>query len=346
MKHSGYMQCAAGVVGVLLMTSGMLAAQTTRTVKHMGYTASTPVNVRLYVDGRSRDGALMGHTDDAVVFRSGRDGQQVNVSIRRVDRAFFDVTVPRTELNDALVAENWSKAGILLLPVVRPLVPYLDLPQNNGVDLVYDAGHYLMKSTGFRMTSETSRDLSEAATARAKSAFQLFHGLGKVSWHGLGLAGQARSAEALLALGKRDMANDVIEGMSEPFPDDEGMGYYWMVRSSMALADEDYSAALDGAVRAVCFANKDINVFPDALLLSARCYEKLESYHRARDVYFEVARLFPTTTAGKRALVYLKNVRASGHTDGKEARGVVNVFFGVEEEMNKKADRLLDRRSK
>jgi tetratricopeptide (TPR) repeat protein len=328
------------------MTMGTLSAQTTRTVKHTGYTASTPVNVRLYADGKSRDGALVGYTDDAVVFRSGREGQQVNVPIKRVDRVFFDVAVPRTELNDALLADNWSKAGILMLPVVRPLVPYLDLPQNNGVELVYQAAHYLMKSTGFRMTSETSRDLSEARVARAKSAFQLFHGLGKVSWHGLGLAGQARSAEALLALGKRGMADDVIERMAEPFPGDEAIGYYWMVRGSMALSDEDYSAALDGAVRAVCFANKDIDVFPDALLLSARCYEKLESYHRARDVYYEVARLFPSTAAGKMSLLHLKNVRASGRTDGKEARGVVNVFFGVEEDMNKKADRLLDQLSK
>ncbi|MBL7077631.1 MAG: hypothetical protein ISS31_09170 [Kiritimatiellae bacterium] len=111
----------------------------------------------------------------------------------------------------------------------------------------------------------------------------------------------------------------------------------------MAYDDEDFSAALEGAVRAVCFANKDIDVFPDALLMSGRCYEKLESYHRARDVYYEAGRLFPGTPAGKAARTHLKEIRDAGHTKGEEPDSLVNVFFGVKEDMNSLADKLLDK---
>jgi len=326
-------------VAMFVATAVVLCAQS---VQNAGYTASTPVAVRIYVDGKPRDGQLVGCTDEAVVLRANSSGRQTTVPVSRVDRVFFDVQMPRAELNDALVAGNWGRAGALMLPVVRPLLPHLALPQNNGVDLVNDAAHYLLKSTGFRLSNEKPSPLNELGVARAKSASALFNGLGKASWSELGLVGQARTAEALLALGKRDMADDVIEAMAEPFPGDRAMGSYWMVRSRMAYDDDDLSAALDGAVRAVCFANKNIDIFPDALLMGARCYEKLESYHRARDVYYEVGRLFPSTPAGKEARVRLRNIRAAGHTAKDEPTPLVNVFFGVQEDMNSNVEKLLD----
>jgi hypothetical protein len=323
-----------------LAGASLLRAQA---VRDLGYTATKPVTVRLSVSGQIRDGQLLGRTDEQVVFTTGTGGKQVRVPVAQIDSVYFDVAMPYAELNDALAANKWSKAGVLMLPVVRPLVPYLDLPQNNGVDLVRDTAGYLLKSTGFRLAVDTPSALGETATVRAKSAFSLFRGLGKASWSELALVGEARAAETLLALGKRDMADVLIEQMAEPFGGEAAMGSYWMVRCRMAYDDEEFAKALDAAVRAVCFANKDIDIFPDALLMSARCYENLESYYRARDVYYEVGRLFPGTAAGKAALVHLRQLRDAGHTRKKEATPLVNVFFGVQENMNKKVDKLLNR---
>lgn len=330
---------SAGVALFALMAVALCA----QTVQNAGYTASTPVDVRIYAEGKGQDGRLVGFTDDGVVLRYDRDGRRRTIPVRRVDSVFFDVAVPRTELNDALVAGNFGRAAALLYPVVRPLMPFLHLRQNNGVDIVHDAAHYMLKSTGYQLAAEAQEALGEKDAARAKAAAALFNGLGKAGWSELALVGQARSAEALLAIGKRDMADDVIANMAEPFPDDRAMGSYWMVRSRMAYDDGDFSAALDGAVRAVCFANKDIDVFLGALLMSARCYEKLASYYRARDVYYELARLFPGTPEGRSARAHLRHIRDAGHTKNEEEASMVNVFFGVPEDMNQLVETLLDK---
>ena len=221
------------------LATAMLCAQV---VQNVGYTASTPVKVRLSVEGRAQDGQLVGYTDAGVVLRSGSGGRQTTIPVARIDRAFFDVTTPRAELNDALVAGDFGKAGVLMLPAVRPLLPFLHLPQNNGVGLVDDTAHYLLKSTGFRLGGETSVLLSKAGVARAKSASALFHGLGKASWSELVLVGQARTAEALLALGKREMADEVIAEMAEPFPGDRAMGSYCYVECRIMLSSPRPSA--------------------------------------------------------------------------------------------------------
>jgi tetratricopeptide (TPR) repeat protein len=327
-------------VAAWVVSAAMLSAQT---VSAPGYTASVPVNVRLTVSGKMRDGQLVGRADDKVVFTSAKGGQQVRVPVGRIDSVFFDVNPSRAEINDAVTARNWGRAGILMLPVVRTLVPYLDLPQNNGVELARDAAGYLLKSTGFRLAADTNPALDAPAVQRAKAAFALYRGLGKASWSELALVGEARAAETLLALGKRDMADVLIEKMAEPFPGDAAMGSYWMVRSHMAYADEAFADALDAAARAICFANKDIEIFPDALLMSARCYERLESYYRARDVFYEVGSLFPRTPAGHTALAHLRRIRDVGYTSEKEPAPLVNVFFGVQENMNRNVSKLLNK---
>ncbi|NQU40408.1 MAG: hypothetical protein HQ523_10685 [Lentisphaerae bacterium] len=340
MRHSTSRLFLASTLALLLMGGNALLQAQSVTVP--GYTASQPVAVRLSVSGRDKDGQFVGRTDDELLFVAGTAGQPIRVPVGRIDRVYFEIQPPRAELNDAVAAQNWGHAGALLLPVVRPLLPYLDLPQNNGVDLVENAADFLLKGTAFRLAAEDHPKLSEADVGRAKAAFTLFRALGTATWSELGPVGLTRSAEALLALGRREMADELIEKIAEPFPGEAAMGCYWLLRSRMAYADARYADALDSAARAVAFANKDIDMFPDALLTSARCYEHLESYYRARDVYYEVARLFPSTPAGGEALVHLRAIHDAGLTQKEEETPLVNIFFGVQENMNRRVSTLLN----
>jgi hypothetical protein len=56
-----------------------------------------------------------------------------------------------------------------------------------------------------------------------------------------------------------------------------------------------------------------------------------------------VGRLFPTSPAGKAARVHLRGIRSARHTVTDEPTPMVNVFFGVQEDMNSIVDDLLDK---
>ena len=101
-------------VAAWVVSAAMLSAQT---VSAPGYTASVPVNVRLTVSGRMRDGQLVGRADDKVVFTSAKGGQQVRVPVGRIDSVFFDVNPSRAEINDAVTA-NWCCAVVAAVVVV------------------------------------------------------------------------------------------------------------------------------------------------------------------------------------------------------------------------------------
>ena len=79
-------------------------------------------------------------------------------------------------------------------------------------------------------------------------------------------------------------------------------------------------------------------------MLSADCYEQLGNFYRARDVYFEVAKLFPGTDWAEDAITRLEAVMASGKTSKKEASTAESTFFGLEEDMNALAEALIKER--
>ncbi len=85
-------------------------------------------------------------------------------------------------------------------------------------------------------------------------------------------------------------------------------------------------------------------LFPAALLLSADCYAALGEYHRARDVYYEVAMLFPNTDWGEDALEGLRRVMEGKKTAEKEQTALEDVFFNVTEDMNALAEELLKKK--
>ena len=98
---------------------------------------------------------------------------------------------------------------------------------------------------------------------------------------------------------------------------------------------------MDAALQSICFTNKDVTTFPDALLRSARGYEEQNEPYRARDVYYEVAKLFPRTDWSAAAIGRLKDIMNRGLTTAKETSATGNAFFKTSDDMNKLVAQLL-----
>ena len=129
--------------------------------------------------------------------------------------------------------------------------------------------------------------------------------------------------------------------MGEPNPDDDAYGAYNLAYAYLGYLREETLGAMENVVESIAFETKDVDTFPDALMLSARCYELQNSWHRARDVYYEVACLFRNTHWHDLAMDRLRFIVSEGLTTAKEQAQVSNVFFGVEEDMDKKVNELL-----
>ena len=72
----------------------------------------------------------------------------------------------------------------------------------------------------------------------------------------------------------------------------------------------------------------------DALLVSAQCYEEMQEWHRARDVYYEVARIFPATDYAAMSIKRLRFIMKKELSMGKEKVPIEYIFFRYKEDMN------------
>jgi hypothetical protein len=95
------------------------------------------------------------------------------------------------------------------------------------------------------------------------------------------------------------------------------------------------------AIKSSAFDNKDLDSFPEALLLSGRCYEEILDYHRARDIYYEVAKLFRKTSWGDTACNKLKFIVDKKFLDKKEKTEIEKVFFDTDENLDQKVTDFL-----
>ena len=87
---------------------------------------------------------------------------------------------------------------------------------------------------------------------------------------------------------KAKVAKRRIDDMEEPTPGDDSYGHYWLLKGEIAHLGGDITNAMDAAVKSLCFENKDVETFPDALMLSADCYERLGNFYCIFLVVFAV----------------------------------------------------------
>lgn len=304
----------------------------------VGGMASAEAPAELYLRGRYVRVLLLERDETQLAYRlpDAPAGVQVTVPLTDVEEAQFALEPYVDSLIEYVDAGDLVRAGRLLYRTVQPFIPFLDLPYNNAVEPAQQAAWYLIR---------TGRDMDDPRQARRffQMAENIYRNLGQADWSPWSQAAQIRVAQCLLYQGEYAAAQAELDGLGTPAPRDGTYGLYWLVRGEWAQVHDDWATALAAATRSVAFESKDVGSFPDALLLSAQGFEGMGEYHRARDVYYEVARLFVGTEWAEEAVTQLHTLMESGQTLEAEEIAVEDVFFRLnQEDMNEVVTTFLE----
>lgn len=295
-----------------------------------------PTGIRCVLVGR----------DAASVYRASEEGTDVPVktSLGDIVGLDFDVNYDRFAVAKAMARGDWGTAIPILRKAYSPFFPYLDVAGNNVLEGAYDLGVTMFKSARATMRKAKTDDEREQARRQFAAAQEVFSACAKAGWSSYGTLAQLRLCHCMIKIDaeKALRAARLVAAIAEPQPGDETYGYYWLLKAELARLAGDTEAELDAAIKSLVHENKDIETFPDALLLSAQCYETIGDPHRARNVYYEVAKLFPGTDWAADALTRLRLVVGSGLTGGGEDTTTENAFFGLEEDMDALVRKLLE----
>jgi tetratricopeptide (TPR) repeat protein len=286
---------------------------------------------------------LVGRDKDLVLYRprGGPEGASTSAKLQDIASVEFVVELDRDAVAKAWMAENWPAAAVLLLPAATPLLPYLDMRDNNGVELAMQAGQALVKSARNLVRTGGAANLERATNVYVR-ARDMLTAVGAAEWSPDAERARLNAIQCRIAVGDLVEAGKDLEAARVPEAGDDSFGLYWLTRAQWRYAKGQIRSAMDAVVKSLVFEDKDIETFPDALLLSGRCYEDLLEWHRARDVYYEVARLFPGTGHAEVAREKLKYMMDKGLTKEKEVSAVEVVFFGLDEDVNAKVKALLN----
>ncbi len=329
----------------LLVAAGSASAQTGILVQA---TATLPQGCRalLSVDKKEQDVYLVRREGDHIFFRYPNAPANALVALRldTIESVEFPFEIDASAAFEATRSRQWQKAAEILLAVVNPCLPFIELPKNNGAEPALEAGLYLMRAAA-AASREQQGAVTPAAQALYERALQVFHAVARADWFPRKEQARLRASLCQTACGRLEEAQRLFDAARIPDPGDGDFGLWQLARASLFFARGQMMEACNAAARSLVFENKDPQVFPDALLLSARCYEELMDYYRARDVYYETARLFGSTEWGEIALARLTFVMDNQLTAEKEKANIAKVFFGSEEDMDKVVRAFLKRRA-
>jgi len=305
---------------------------------------TSPLPAVLQVDGKRREGRLVGRTETALVVLQTVNGteRKVVIPLQAVQAAFFTLEYDHSAVQAAEIHRQWATAANVLHRALFPAFAYLDLPDNNAVEPVAALGELLMRAAADARAAARTDEARAAAWKATESAARVLQLVARVAWYEDAPLAAVRCVRCLQDAGQEERARALLAGLPEPMVGESGYGLYWLLRAQTALATNDVDGAMHAAVNAVVFEDKDVETFPDALLVTGVCYDRLDSPYRARDVYLEVASIFPGTAWATEARTRLRALLDSGRTDAKEALPVENIFFGTQEDLNAKARALLE----
>ncbi len=311
-----------------------------------------PIKARLLIREGNKDATinrevvLLGHTSQALLAQATRgESESFQVDKARVLRCEFAFDYDRAALAAAVRDYDWAAAVRTLAPSLRVALPYLDLADNNGLDLAMDLGLYMVLSADRERRTASDDASRERARKQYEAAYDVFRDAGRADWSPLAPVAILKGCRALLAQGKDEAAATNLKRVEKPAPGDPTYGHYWLVQAELLRRGGKTREALDAIVQSIVFADKDAETFPSALLLSADCYTALGEHYRARDVYYEVAVLFTGTDWATDARIGLQTIMDGKKTLEAEKAPIENVFFHVTEDMNKLAEDLLKARA-
>ena len=236
---------------------------------------------------------------------------------------------------------KYAEAAVYIIQNLAPALKYIKIPDNNLVDHLFDAAYLYMDAAATHSDKRGPAYDPKKAKVEYVKAYSVFKKITEADWCYTATLARLNMAYCALRLKKRSIADKIFAKIDEPALDDAAFGLYWLVDGMMKFEDKKYAPALDSAIKALVFDTKNIHVFPQALLLSAYCYEDTLDYYRARDVYFEVARLFHNTPEGRIAFASIQFIRERKLTDEAEDVGIEKVFFNSIEDINKTIDEYI-----
>lgn len=335
------------LINVMIMTAltGTLTAmaQTGVTVTAASSTPSV-INATLTATQRSGkneslDVELVGRQGNKLAYREKGGPKEASLSIElaSVVSLDFDLQLEADPFSRALANRNWTVVATSLWPVITPLLPYLDITDNNAAGLAYTMGSAMIKvADGHRKANAEDK-----ARRLYVEAYKVLEILAKAQWFEDAESARLKGVLCLIAITNYPQAEAQLKAAQTPEIGDASWGLYWYAQAVLKVARGDMREAMNAVTRSLAFENKDIDVFPDALLLSARLYEDLLEPYRARDVYYEVAKVFPDTEWSATAREHLKYIMDKGLTKDPEKSSVEVVFFGLNENVNTKVTALL-----
>jgi TolA-binding protein len=316
-------------------------AQTAPAAPARAVAAPKVVQAKLMFGKDEKEVDLVGREKKNLFYRprGGPEGASMTAKLEDITEGEFVVELDGEAVSKALMNENWPAAAVLLTPVATPLLPYLDIPENNGLVIAMQAGQTLMKSAR-NMMVPGGASLKQATNVYLR-AHQILKAVGIAEWTPDAEVARLNAVQCLIAIGDLKTAAKDLEATRTPESGDESFGLYWLAQAQLRYARGQLRPAMDAAVKSVVFDNKNIDTFPDALFMTGRCYEDFLEWYRARDVYYEIARLFPMTSYAETARAKLKYLMDKGVTKDKETSPIEAVFFNLDEDINAKVQTLL-----
>ena len=307
----------------------------------------TPVTAKVRSGKRIKNITLVGRDGDEVIFTESDTGVGVRLSlgVDKIDEMTFALVYDPSDIYKHIRHKDWNRAVRYLLPIVKPTFPYLDVINNNAVELSLDLGTYMLNGAEKRRNNAKTDEDFQMVKKQYVRAYEVFKTVAKASWTPLADMAELRRIECLLELKKPKTAAREFSYISEPDIPDISYGRYWLIAARLKLKQNKYREAMAAAVKSICFQNKDIDTFPDALLVSAQCYEEMQDWYRARDVYYEVARVFPKTEWSVISERRLKFIIKKGFVKQEEKSPIQNVFFGLNEDVNKLIEELFEKKA-
>lgn len=313
-----------------------------------GQTASQPQpslpQARVVLKDKSfRDVVLVEKQKDAIAYREPGGPANVTLSIplASIESVEFTIQYEDGALFKAKTENNWTGVCLVLLPVVSPLLPYLDLPRNNAAGMTLETAIALMKSAAAIDTPAATEKEKARMKRLYAEARRLLKSLPDAEWFADADIAQLKAVQCLISMDEIKQAETEMQAVRVPEPGDASYGLYWLTSANLLTTQRKYRPALNAVVKSIDFENKDVETFPDALMLSGRLYEELQEPYRARDVYYEIARLFGDTPWHTEATNRLQVVVSKGQVKVKEKAAIESVFFGLDEDLNPKVDMVL-----
>ncbi len=329
----------AGLAALLLIAVWLAGAAA------VAQTATAPVprvTARLKVAGKTLNVILTRMQGDKVYFAYEEDPRaETAVKVKDVQSAWFKLEYDREAVGQATAKKDLSLAARILYGGVAPALPFLVLPKNNGVALAIQTGTCFMRAATVKSRCGVTPADRKLAEPEYKTAEYILDKAAVAAWSEDVESARLRALLCRVLLDRLDDAQTQLSGIGVPGRSDDAVGLYWLVCGRLAFAKGNFREALGYTVQSIGLETKDLDTFPDALLLSGLCYEKMENPYRARDVYYEVASLFQRTPWAEVALPRLQAIMTAGTTRGKEPTPIANIFFASEEDVNAKVTEFL-----